>query len=181
MRKDDAAGWLWRNASTLATRTPGAGVLSASFAHGLDTALLARLADWPAEVETLVVVEDSQGHEVSRQAEMEFISRFLAHHAAVLSLVRARGHRLIGLLAGTGHSAAFFANALQAVPQLYALPGGRIIAMEPSAIERVTGLRVASMTEDDPLLGQPVRHLATLGGVVAIVDESSLASLFGRG
>jgi malonate decarboxylase beta subunit len=177
MRHDDAAGWLRRNASTLATRTPGADVFDASFAHGLDTALLSRLADWPAEVKTLVVVEDSQGHEVSRRAEMEFISRFLAHHAAVLSLVRARGHRVIGLLAGTGHSAAFFANALQA-PRLYALAGARVIAMEPSAIERVTGLRAATMTEDDPLLGQPVRHLAALGGVAAVVDVDALPPLF---
>jgi malonate decarboxylase beta subunit len=176
-RRDDAAGWLWRSANALATRTPADGTFGASFAHGLDGALLARLADWPAEVNTLVVIEDSQGHEVSRAAEMQFISRFLAHHAAVLSLVRARGHRVVGLLAGTGHSAAFFANALQA-PDLYALPAARVIAMEPAAIERVTGLRVATMIEDDPLLGQPVRHLAALGGITAIVDRGALASLF---
>jgi hypothetical protein len=36
------------------------------------------------------------------------------------------------------------------------------------------------MTEDDPMLGQPVRHLAALGGVAAVVDEDSLASVFAR-
>jgi biotin-independent malonate decarboxylase beta subunit len=179
MRRDDAAGWLWRGSNALATRTPRDGAFGVSFAHGLDSALLARLADWPAEVKTLVVVENSRGHEVSRRAEMQFISRFLAHHAAVLSLVRARGHRVVGLLAGTGHSAAFFVNALQAT-ELYALPAARVVAMEPSAIERVTGLRVAAMIEDDPLLGQPVRHLAALGGITAIVDLRTLPSLFER-
>ena len=179
MRRDDAAGWLWRSANALATRTPGEGTFGASFAYGLDTALLARLGDWPAEVTTLVVVEDSQGHEVSRQAEIQFISRFLAHHAAVLALVRASGRRVVGLLVGTGHSAAFFAHALQA-PELYALPGTRVVAMEPSAIERITGLRAAAMIEDDPLLGQPVRHFAALGGVASIVDGPSLASVLAR-
>ena len=72
--------------------------------------------------ERVVLVEDSAGHVVSRAAEMRFQSQFLAHHAAVLALLRAQGRRLIGLLAGVGHSAAFFSNALQA-STLYALRG----------------------------------------------------------
>jgi len=95
---------------------------------------------------------------------------------AVLALLRARGHRLSGLLAGTGHSAAFFVNALQASP-LYALPHARVFAMEPSAIARITGLRAGTLIEDDPLLGQPVRHLAALGGVDEILRDDRLASL----
>jgi len=82
----------------------------------------------------------------------------------------------VGLLAGIGHSAAFFSNAMQA-SALYALSGARVIAMEPSAISRVTGLPADAMTDDDPLLGQPVRHLMAQGGVAAIVPDASLASL----
>ena len=128
--------------------------------------------------DTIVVVEDSAGHEASRAAEMRFISRYLAHHAAVLALARSHGHRIVGLLAGVGHSAAFFVNALQA-PELYALPHARVVAMEPTAIARVTGLDVANLIEDDLLLGQPVRHFASLGGVDAIVDAGEFSRRFG--
>jgi len=106
---------------------------------------------------------------------MKLISQFLAHHASVLALLRRRGSRLVGLLAGVGHSAAFFTNALQA-PVRYALAPSRVVAMEPSAIARVTGISAAPLIENDPLLGQPVRHLAAQGGIV-VIDEASLEAL----
>jgi biotin-independent malonate decarboxylase beta subunit len=168
---ENPAGWLWRVGEIMATR-PAAGVaFGIAFAHGLDTALLTEMFGdrGNARRDTIIIVEDSAGHEVSRAAEMRFISRYLAHHAAVLALARSRGHRLIGLLAGVGHSAAFFVNALQA-PELYALPQARVVAMGPDAIARVTGLDTARLIEDDPLLGQPVRHFDALGGITAIVD-----------
>ena len=178
--REDAIGWLWRAGDLLATRPAGTAAFGSDFAHGLDAALIEKLVGAPSDArETVVVVEDSPGHEVSRAAEMRFISRYLAHHAAVLALARSRGHRLVGLLAGTGHSAAFFVNALQA-PELYALPQSRVIAMEPAAIARVTGLDVARLIEDDPLLGHPVRHFAALGGVAAIVDLPEFERRFGR-
>jgi malonate decarboxylase beta subunit len=176
-RPEDSSGWLWGINSVLATRPAGNAPFGAAFAHALDGALLARFREAPHVPSTRVlIVEDSAGHEVSRAAEMRFLSRSLAHHAAVLALLRARGHRLSGLLAGTGHSAAFFVNALQASP-LYALPHARVVAMEPSAIARITGLRAGTLIEDDPLLGQPVRHLAALGGVDEILHDDRLASL----
>jgi hypothetical protein len=60
---------------------------------------------------------------------------------------------------------------------LYALQDTRVIAMEPSAIVRVTGLPAGTLIEDDPLLGQPVRHLMAQGGVAAILPDASIASL----
>ena len=78
------------------------------------------------------------------------------------------------LLTGTGHSAAFFANALQA-DRVSALPGARVVAMEVPAMARVLRLdpaKLAALVEDDPLLGQPVRHFAALGGAT-IVGESA--------
>ena len=107
---------------------------------------------------------------------MRFVSQFLAHHAAVLALLRAQGRRLVGLLAGIGHSAAFFSNALQA-PVLYALASSRVVAMEPSALARVTGLPAVSLIENDPLVGQPVRHFAAQGGVASVISEATLAAL----
>jgi hypothetical protein len=124
----------------------------------------------------VLLVEDSAGHVVSRAAEMRFESQFLAHHAAVLALLRARGRRLIGLLAGVGHSAVFFSNALQS-GTLYALAGARVVAMEASSIARITGLPAGALIDDDALLGQPVRHLMAQGGVAAIVPDASLASV----
>jgi hypothetical protein len=53
----------------------------------------------------------------------------------------------------------------------------RVVAMEPSAIARVTGLPAGDLIENDPLLGQPVRHLLAQGGVAAIIPDASLASL----
>jgi len=173
----DHGGCLWRRRECWLTR-PNSGVMvGAADAHAMDSALLAEVARPRAdERPPVVLVEDSAGHVVSRAAEMKLISQFLAHHAAVLALLRAQGTRLIGLLAGSGHSAAFFSNALQA-PLLYALASSRVVAMEPSALARVTGVAAESLIEDDPLLGQPVRHFAAHGGVHGVIDEASLAAL----
>ena len=60
---------------------------------------------------------------------------------------------------------------------LYALAPSRVVAMEPSAIVKVTGLPAGNLIENDSLLGQPVRHFSAQGGVAAIVPDASLASL----
>lgn len=129
--------------------------------HAVDTELL----QLPPEISAVVFHEDSQGHAVSREAEEQFLSRYLAQHVAVLGLLRARGVALIGVLHGVGHSAAFFANALQA-DRLYVLPTARILAMEPSAVAQVTGRalgRPSAGGEDDPVLGESAMHLVALG------------------
>jgi hypothetical protein len=103
-------------------------------------------------------------------AEAIGVSEYLAAHAARLAVLQAEGHVVLGLLTGRGHSAAFFVNALQAAT-LDALAGARIEAMAPDAIARVTRLpakALAALIEEDPLMGQPVRHLAALGGVARI-------------
>jgi malonate decarboxylase beta subunit len=124
----------------------------------------------------LVILEDSAGHEVSRAAEATLLSRALARHACVLGVVRGRGIRIVGALIGTGHSAAFFANALQA-DALCAVPDARVIAMPPQAIARVTGVAAGDLIEDDPMLGQPVRHFAALGGLDALLPDASASSV----
>ena len=173
----DNAGRLWRRRECWLTRPNSGATLGPADTHALDAALLAEVATTDArERPPVVLVEDSAGHVVSRAAEMKLISQFLAHHAAVLALLRAQGTRLVGLLAGIGHSAAFFSNALQA-PVLYALASSRVVTMEPSAVARVTGLAAGTLIESDPLLGQPVRHFAAQGGVRAIIAEASLAAL----
>jgi malonate decarboxylase gamma subunit len=156
------------------SRPFGLGTFGPREAHGLDAALLAHLADAArADAPMLFLVGDSYGHEVSRHAEMLCVAQYLAQHAAVLALLRAQGVRLRGLLTGVGHSAAFFANALQA-PEVYALADARVVAMEPAAIARVTRLpeaELADLVENDPLLGQPVRHFACWGGITEIVPD----------
>ena len=155
-------------------------------AHALDAALLAQLGGGgPRKGATVIVVEDSPGHEATVAAEALCVSQFLAQHAAVLALLRARGVHLVGLLAGTGHSAAFFSNALQA-SRVYAVQDARVVAMEPPAIARVTRVepeRVVALIEDDPALGHPVRHFAAWGGIAEIlpeVDRERLLSLASR-
>ncbi len=172
----DAAHLLWRAARCWLTAPFTDRSVAPADVHALDAALLAHLASRENVALPLVLVEDSPGHAVSRAAEMKLVSQFLAHHAAVLALLRAQGRRLVGLLAGAGHSAAFFSNALQA-DALYALPPARVVAMEPAAVARVTGIAASSLIEDDPLLGQPVRHFAAQGGVTAIVDPPTLEAL----
>jgi malonate decarboxylase beta subunit len=173
----DNGGRLWLRDECWLTRPHPATALGPADLHAQDDALLAHVARGRADAPKVVLlVEDSAGHVVSRGSEMRFQSQFLAHHAGVLALLRARGYRLIGVLAGVGHSAAFFANALQA-PALYALAQSRVVVMEPSALARVTGLPAAHLIEDDPLLGQPVRHLDAQGAVAAIIPDASLASL----
>jgi malonate decarboxylase beta subunit len=181
----DQGGWLWkaRGRAIWITRPAGASTFGPRQAHALDTALLAQLSGNKSEqAQTLIVIEDSSGHEATRSAEAAGVAQYLAHHAAVLALLRARGVRVLGLLAGVGHSAAFFANALQA-PFLCALDTARVIAMDPAAIARVTRLdaaRVGALIESDPLLGQPVRCFAHSGGVAeirSVIDDSTLSEL----
>lgn len=146
------------------------GTLSAVAAHALTSALLSA----PPAAREVLIAEDSQGHEVSRAAEKVVLSQYLAHHAAAIALLRARGVRIIGVLEGVGHSAAFFANALQA-DVVYARPQARVVAIEPAALAHVTRLDpavVAARVEDDPLLGQPVRHFAALGGATLVTAEA---------
>ena len=130
----------------------------------------ARLLALPPSVRTLVITEHSKGHAASVGAEAAGLSWRLAHHACVLGLLRVRGIAVIGIVDGMAHSAAFFANALQA-DRLYAHPGARIVAMEPDAVLRVTGMDPVMLRlaiENDPLLGQPARHFAALGGLAMI-------------
>jgi len=173
----DGSGWLWRvpGRDVWITRPPGLGTFGPRVAHMLDASLLGALATWTErDRATVFVVSDSLGHETTVVAESLCVSQYLAQHAAVLALLRARGVRLVGLLAGIGHTAAFFANALQA-PRVFAVPGARVVAMEPAAIARVTGLdarALAAKIEDDPLVGQPVRHFASWGGVAEILPDT---------
>ncbi|MEO8849907.1 MAG: biotin-independent malonate decarboxylase subunit gamma, partial [Casimicrobiaceae bacterium] len=145
-----------------------------AFAGEVDATLLgavdAQLLALPAAVRTLLIIEHSRGHAATVDAEMGGLSWRLAHHACVLGVLRVRGVAIVGIVDGIGHSAAFFANALQA-DRLFALPGARIVAMEPQAISRVTGMDAALLAaaiEDDPLLGHPARHMAALGGLTLV-------------
>ncbi len=179
-RPVDRQGWLWRvpGRPVWFTRPPGAATLGPRESHAVDAALLANLANHADRAgnrdAVLVVVGDSFGHEATRAAERQCVSQYLAQHAAVLALLRSQGVRVIGLLAGTGHSAAFFVNALQG-DHVYALEETRVVAMEPAAIARVTKIdpaRLAGLIEDDPLLGQPVRHFASWGGIAEILPDA---------
>jgi malonate decarboxylase beta subunit len=146
-------------------------VVTAGALNALDAALLAL----PAGVRTLVLVEDSEGHEASRAAEAVGLSQYLAQHACVLGVLRARGIDIVGVLEGTGHSAAFFSHALQS-DRLYVLPQARVVAMAPAAIAQVTGIAladVAARIDDDPLLGQPARHLVALGAATPVARRDS--------
>ena len=119
---------------------------------------------------SVTILEDSLGHEPTRAAELAGLSQLLAHHSCVLGMLRSRGVRIDARLVGTGHSAAFFANALQA-DRIEALPEARVVAMDAPAMARVLRLdpaKLAALVEDDPLLGHPVRHFAALGGAKVV-------------
>jgi hypothetical protein len=173
----DHVGWLWRmrGRPVWLSRPFGVATFGPREAHGLDAALLAHLADGTVgDASTLFLVGDSFGHEVSRNAEMLCASQYLAQHAAVVALLRAQGVRVRGLLTGVGHSAAFFANALQA-QEVYAVDGARVVAMEPAAIARVLRIpqqEIAALIDGDPLVGQPVRHFAHWGGIAEILPDA---------
>jgi malonate decarboxylase beta subunit len=185
MEPAEPGGWLWREKKRpiWLARPSGRRPFGPREAHALDAELLAHLAGGErVEGTTLILVEDSPGHEATAGAEALCVSQYLAQHAAVLALLRARGVRVVGILAGAGHSAAFFVNALQA-SSVYAMAGARVVAMEPAAIARVTRLdpaQLATLIEEDPALGHPVRHFATWGGITKIVpaaDREQLLSL----
>ena len=184
-----AAG-VWHGDAPLWHRDDGLWVLAAAgeralsprALHALDDALLASGLLRASTQQTLVLLEDSLGHEASVAAERAGLAAFLAHHASVLALLRHAGVRVRALLCGTGHSAAFFAGALQA-PVLHALEHARVVAMETPALARVTGLSpdvLAELVERDPVLGHTAHAFAQCGAVARMhrtADASALAAL----
>jgi len=182
----DPAGWLARLPAgrTWLCRPAGAATFGPREAQSLDSVLLASLAAAaPDAAPTLVLIGDSRGHEVSLLAESLCVSQYLAQHAAVLALLRARGVVLRGLLSGVGHSAEFFSHVLQA-QTIDALVEARVVAMEPAALARVTRLPqadLAALIENDPLLGHPVRHFARWAGIADLLPDANPARLFPGG
>ena len=179
----DDAGWLARGddgRGPWLCRPVGAAMLGPQMSYALDDALVDHVLPAAASgAQALVLLGDSRGHEVSVRSEALCMSQYLAHHAAVLALLRSRSVRVRGLLTGVGHSAEFFANVLQAT-ELLALPDARVVAMEPAAVARVTRLpqgELLTLIENDPLLGQPVRHFAGFAGMGIVAD----GDLVGRG
>ena len=176
----DPARWLWR------MRGSDVYLLRPLTLHPFDPAVAVAIANalrssLPREA-SLVIVEDSPGHAARRAAEAIGVSEYLAAHAGRLALLRQQGHALFGLLVGVGHSAAFFVNALQA-SVLDAARGARVEAMSADAIARVLHIpanELATLIEDDPMLGQPVRHLQVLGGVAQVHDVLTSQSLLER-
>jgi len=139
------------------------------------------LAGWPyprhlaGRAFAVVAHGDSQGHEASRRAEALCLSQYLAQLCAVVALARSAGVQVRGALTDIGHSAAFFATALQA-DEVYALESSRVVAMEPAAIARVLGLPAAqidALVESDPLVGHPVRQFARWGAIAEIVPDAT--------
>jgi len=176
----DLTRWLWR------VRRHALYLLRPLAPHHFDPAAAVAIANalrssLPRDA-ALVIVEDSPGHATRRAAEAIGVSEYLAAHAGRLNLLRQQGHGLFGVLAGVGHSAAFFVNALQA-SALDAVRDARVEAMSVNAIARVLRIpadELASLIEDDPMLGQPVRHLRALGGIAKVHDALTAQSLQAR-
>lgn len=183
---DRRAGlWRVRDAHAWVVGAPADAALTPGALNALDHALMEHIADADGRADdTLVLVEDSRGHEISRAAEEICLSQFLAHHATVIGALRARHVKVRALLAGQGHSAAFFVNALQA-DSVVALRGARVMAMDPRAVARVTGLdqeALVACIETDPVLGHAASLLARWDGItasVAKVDAATLEQLVG--
>ena len=176
----DPTRWIWRiRDSDVHVLRPLAPL---AFDPAVAVAIGAALRDHLPRAAPLVVVEDSAGHAATRAAEALGVSEYLAAHAARLALLRVDGHAVLGLVAGCGHSAAFFVNALQTAT-LDALAGARVEAMATDAVARVTRLparELSALTEDDAMLGQPVRHLAALGGIARTHADLTRAALLSR-
>ncbi len=179
----DEAGWLWR--------VPGVGgtVLRPFAPEPMGPAAIASadraLVRWlekaadTIDSSTLVVVEDSPGHELSRRAETLCLSRYLATHARAINAVRQAGRRVVGVVAGLAHSAAFFVNALQA-PTLYVVRGARLEVMGRAALARISKLPVAEverLVAIDPILGESARHLLTLGAAAAELERADVPDI----
>jgi malonate decarboxylase beta subunit len=176
----DRTGWLWRiRDSDVHVLRPLAPL---TFSPAVAVAIAAALDDGLPSGAPLVVIEDSPGHAATRAAEALGVSEYLAAHAARVALLQQEGSVVLGVLAGCGHSAAFFVNALQAAT-LDAFATARIEAMAPEAIARVTRLpaaALAALIEGDALMGQPVRHLDALGGVARTHAALTSTALLAR-
>jgi len=176
----DSTGWLWRIRDTDVHLLRPLAPLA--FGPAAAVAMARAITEYLPPRAPLVVIGDSPGHATTRAAEVLGVSEYLAVHAARLALLQMEGHPVLGLLAGCGHSAAFFVNALQA-GTLDALDVARVEAMATEAMARVTHLptgALVTLIEDDPILGRPVRHLAALGGIARTHVAMSRAGLLAR-
>ena len=151
--------WRVKDRAAWVVGAPGEAVVTPEALHAVDRALMEHVLPEAAGRGIVVLAEDSRGHEVSRRAEEICLSRFLAHHAGVIGVLRGSGVNVRAALAGQGHSAAFFANALQA-DFLIAAQNATVMAMNPTAVARVTGLArdaLLARIDTDPVLGHSAR------------------------
>jgi malonate decarboxylase beta subunit len=170
----DAAGWCWHwpqeKLWLLPPLAPGALGPGEALALGRALRRFTREAEDDAR---LLVIEATSGHESTRRAEALGLNEYLAWLALAHAEARAQGRRVVGVLAGDGVSAAFFANALQ-TQALYATDQARVKLMDARAMERVTGLpkaEIEALLEDDAVFGQPVRHLFEYGALAGLLPD----------
>ena len=118
---------------------PGTG-LDARLALDLAADVLKIIKDHPGRPILLMI--DTTGQVLSRQEEMLGLNRYLAHLAKCIFLARTRGHHVIGLVYGQSVSGGALATSLLA-DDCYALPSSRLMAMNLTAMARVTPTRRA--------------------------------------
>ena len=124
--------------------TVDAAPIGIELAYRMAGVVLDVVRDHPSRPILLLV--DTQGQRLSHRDELLGINGYMAHLAKCLTLARARGHRVLGLVYSQAVSGGFLASSMLA-DVCYALPEAEIRVMNLPAMARVTKIPLERLQE----------------------------------
>jgi malonate decarboxylase gamma subunit len=120
----------------------------------------------------ILLLVDTQGQRLSHRDELLGINGYMAHLAKCLTLARARGHRVLGLVYSQAVSGGFLASSMLA-DVCYALSEAEIRVMNLPAMARVTKIpleRLQELSKASPVFAPGVENYVRMGAIEAVWD-----------
>lgn len=161
----------------------GVSVIGTAAHAAIDIPMSLRLASHVLEtVESrpgmpIVMLVDSAGQVLSKEAEMLGINGCFAHLLKCLHLARQRGHHLVSIVYGEAISGAFLSFGLMG-DQIYGLFSAEVHVMKLSAMAVITKIpeeRLERLSRTAPVFAPGIENFKRLGGIDELWPDGELA------
>lgn len=125
----------------------------------------------------ILLLVDTQGQRLSHRDELLGINGYMAHLAKCLTLARANGHPILGLVWSQAVSGGFLASSLLA-DRCFALKQAEVRVMNLPAMSRITKIpleRLEELSKTSPVFAPGVENYWRMGAIEALWDSADLA------
>jgi malonate decarboxylase gamma subunit len=153
--------------------TTAAAAVDHTIALALSRQVLETVAWHPGRATVMLV--DTCGQALSREAELLCLNRSFAHLASCIDLARRRGHRSVSVVTAEAVSGGFLSFGLMA-DRAYALANASVRVMDLRAMARVMKVeheRLVTLAGTSPIFAPGAHNFWRMGGLDAIWDEPS--------